>query len=100
MDKTDQELNRLLDSYKVANADDALLESIMLQVRASKILAFPHTRPSPRLWLSNAGLMVATALYGFWLGGATPAIQTSREGSAVNYDSVILGPQTMQEVML
>ena len=101
MDDTEAKLDRWLDSYKVQDADDALLDCILLQARETKIMPFPKRTISQPHWLKNASLVAATALCGFWLGNISLETTTaSATSNSINYDTVILGPQTMQEVML
>ena len=94
----DKALDRLLESYVVAPADEALLEHIMAQAVAMPIAVYHWRRAMP--------LLAACAVLGFWIGGATlPAVttavaqQSSGQGT-VNFDNVILGPTTFQEVIL
>ncbi len=103
MDNTDQELDRWLAAYKVRDADEALLDVIVQQARDTKIVSFPAYSHTQHRWFKNAGFMAATALCGFWLGNTsleTVAAVASADSDAINYDTVILGPQTLQEVML
>lgn len=107
MDKSDQDLNRWLDSYRVENADEALLESIILEARQrkqdAKVVTFPKAAGQGG-WFKNAGAMAATALCGFWLGTASlqeaGTVLSSSDDAAINIDTVILGPQNQHEVLL
>lgn len=105
MDK-DTELNRLLGRYTIADADDALLDRIVAHAQA--------TKPSPLRapandngWLKSAALLAACAVFGFVYGGSTvttsttaPQHATAQESSSVDIDTIILGPTTLNEVLL
>ena len=107
MDK-DTELDRLLDRYAVADADDALLGRIVAQTQA--------TRPSPLRapandngWFKSAALLAACAIFGFAYGGSTvvtPSAATvaqhasAQESNDVDMDTLILGTTTLNEVLL
>ncbi len=103
MDHNEEKLNRCLDSYTVEDADPALLEGIILQARTlkqeSKIV--PLTRAS---WFKNASAVAAVAICGFWMGGASletaDEVLSVSQTNAINFDTVILGPKTIHEVML
>lgn len=98
--KTDTKLDKFLDSYKVQDADSALLESIVAQVQSA------NNYNNDYLWVRNTAMLAATAIVGFWLGSLSlqsEGINTSQsnlKSGTVTLDSVILGPKTLNELML
>ena len=98
----DKELAQLLDSYAVADADQALLDRIVARAEATKIIAMP----ARLTWIKSAAMIAATAVLGFWFGNATLQTPThyvqadENTSGSVNLDKVIIGPKTFNEVML
>lgn len=97
----DKQLNQLLDSYAVEDADTALLDRIVERAQATHgsppVVSLPAYRPL------MAAMMAACAVLGFWMGNATLVVeaQTAQNpAGAVSLDSVILGPNSFSEVML
>jgi hypothetical protein len=95
MDNTqERQLNAWLDQYTVPDADEALLHAILSKAAQPKTTAHID-------WFRNAGLVAATALCGFWFGSASlQTVVAATPLASLNIDNVILGPQTMNEVML
>ncbi len=95
----DKELDRLLDEYKVADADQALLDRIVTAAKAQ-----PANENTRRLWLQRSAMMAAMAVLGFWLGHATgprqQAASTTTAQSSYYLDSMIMGPQSLDEMRL
>lgn len=105
MDKEDRILDRLLDTYKVENANDALLDRIVAQAQATK--RPPLRVPVNDNWFRQAGILTACALFGFWYGSATPTVVPQQsdtisvtESGSVSLDALVLGPDNFNEVLL
>jgi hypothetical protein len=98
------EIDKMLDSYKVADADDVLLDRIV--TIAQKQAA--NENAAKRTWLQRGALLAATAVLGFWLGNATvPAAKnysapvTQTTGSEQYYlDRMIMGPKSLDDMQL
>ncbi len=99
MDNQDHDttLQRLLDSYDIAPPDPALIDRIVALTHSHRIPA-----NSNQSWMQNAALIAATAVVGFWFGSLTPLQDTATTSASggLSLESVILGPQSVSEVML
>ena len=102
----DTQLDTLLSSYTVEQPDSALLERIVARAKEDKA----QPKRVEQGWFKTAPLIAACALFGFMAGGLLPqettsnAVQaqasTQQTTDSVNYDAVILGATTLQEVQL
>ena len=99
----DHELNRLLQSYKVSDADDALLGRIMQRVETEK----QKSRPPyvPVMWMQRVAALVLLAVLGFSSGFATrTTIVTAQLEESTTQDeqiyNMIINPQTLEEIVL
>ncbi|MDR3424571.1 MAG: hypothetical protein P4M13_05770 [Alphaproteobacteria bacterium] len=106
----DCEMAQRLADYRVADADEALLDRIVAAACAT-----PQNPPrsfSLRIWVqswtADAAALVAVALLGFWIGthsfpAATTKTAAAREASSVGenyFDRIIFGPQSWKEINL
>ena len=99
-------LDALLEAYEVKDANKELVERIMAQ--AQKQSARPRARHFSE-FSRAASLMAACAVIGFCMGGTTRAPTTSTTvttqaasatSGSTDLNTIILGPTTLQEVML
>lgn len=102
MDTSDDvALRRVLQHYRVDDADDALLERVMEALPEQSRPATTARRPAP--WLAQASALAACAAFGFWLGQATlPPPMATPAPLTQDYDlsPMILGVHSIEEVML
>lgn len=99
-EKQDNQLKALLQHYQVKPADSALIGRIVLSVQTAETTP---GRRKPFMWLSNAAMMCATALFGFWLGSSysmQPAINPSNYYDAIPIDTILFGTNNIKEVVL
>jgi hypothetical protein len=99
----DHELNRLLQSYHVKDADNALLERIMQRVEAEKQTAKPSYMPL--MLIQRVAALVLLAVLGFSSGLATRStIVTAQLDDSTTQDeqiyNMIINPQTLEEIVL
>jgi hypothetical protein len=108
-----KKLASMLDSYQVADADDALITNILAQVQAT-----PQLTPLPiyvMVWSRYAKRIVMTlcAISGFIIGGLLPAEEAVWQEASNHViaseadsqptralDHMILGPQVLEEFRL
>jgi hypothetical protein len=96
----DNELDKMLDSFKVADADKALLDRIVATAQRQ-----PANENTRRLWLQRSAMMTVLAVVGFWLGHVAGPVQqaastTTATQSSYYLDSMIMGPQSLSDMGL
>jgi hypothetical protein len=122
----DKDLDRLLDTYVVADADEALLARVLAAVEIAEFLPSTHIastqvqeQNASRTLLAYAVILLLIGLSGFGLGvrqtrdsgqkievaSGTNTSMTSANSQAVQYrngyaDRIILGPDSPYEIML
>ena len=99
----DHELNRLLQSYEVKDADNALIERIMQRVEAEKQTAKPAYMPM--MWMQRVAALVLLAVLGFSSGLATRTtiVTAQLDESDTQYEQIydmMINPQTIEEIIL
>jgi hypothetical protein len=91
----DRRLDKILDSYVVANADNAFLERVVLHVQEHKALSINR-----RKYLYAALFSIVT-LSGFWVGNASIAVTSAQATLQYSYIAqAILGPVSLSEFFL
>jgi anti-sigma factor RsiW len=94
----DKELNRLLDSYTVAGADQALIDRINQQVQAQQVVI---AVPARRYNAFYAAVFVVLAFSGFFMGNASKTAVTASSASYSKYISqTVLGPASINDFSL
>ena len=109
--RTEEELKlaEWLDSYELPDADSQLLERIVQQAKQAKVAEMVILLPCNRR--RHASVLAALAVIGFWLGHISLQQQANDTLSqtfaipvnlsdTVNLDKVILGLESLQEMML
>jgi hypothetical protein len=101
-------IDKLLDSYTVADADQALLDRIVAKAQAQPA----NENISAVVWMRRSAMLAATAVLGFWLGNVThpaakmtPAAITTAATAATTaqqdyLDRMIMGPGSLEEMGL
>jgi anti-sigma-K factor RskA len=111
---SDSELDALLATYKLAEANPDLLSKIVAQAaitpqKKKSIFAWPQLQfLSDVIWRWEAAAFAALALLGFWIGAAsfasleTRIVQPSSSSSsdAAYINTIIFGPTTWKEVTI
>ncbi|MDR3448950.1 MAG: hypothetical protein P4M15_04240 [Alphaproteobacteria bacterium] len=100
----ERKLKDWLDSYKVADADSALLDRIVARAAATPQQT---EQIDSRSWGSYATALAAVAVLGFWFGNASLSKPVSTLSSQQSFlsgksylNKIIFGPKTWQEVSL
>lgn len=119
----DQKLDMLLSTLQPAAADDALVDKIMAAAMATPQqdastpartahVPYPFMRRLHMAGFGRAGVaLAATAIFGFWLGQANiatqttnlstqPAVSESASSAGITLETVVFGPGSLDELML
>ncbi|TAL28358.1 MAG: hypothetical protein EPN97_14575 [Alphaproteobacteria bacterium] len=102
-------LDKMLDSYKVSDAGDPLLDRIVTAAQTQAA----NENAAKAIWFRRTAMLAATAVLGFWIGNATkPAVHattatissysTAQTGSNEQYylDRMIMGPDSLDDMQL
>lgn len=103
----DNDLDKMLGSYKVADAGAELRERIVAAAKAQ-----PANENTRAVWLRHGALLAMAAVLGFWLGNATIPVQhvaktaptvtnTTTSTTGQDYlERMIMGPGSLQDMRL
>lgn len=104
----DNDLDKMLDSYKVADAGAELRERIVSAAKTQ-----PANENTRAVWLRHGALLAMAAVLGFWLGNATIPVQhvvkpaaptatttTTSTAGQDYFDRMILGPGSLEDMRL
>lgn len=100
------ELDKMLDTYKVADADAPLLDRITAAAQREAV----NENAAKAVWIRRTAMLAVTAILGFWMGNVTqPAsrpltatsVSVQSAGSDQYYlDRMIMGPGSLDEIGL
>ncbi|MEZ0224088.1 MAG: hypothetical protein ACAH83_06015 [Alphaproteobacteria bacterium] len=103
------DLDKVLDSYKVADAGAPLLERVVAAAQSQHA----NENATKAVWVRRTAMLVATAVLGFWMGNvtqpstristaATSSYETTQASGSNQYylDRMIMGPGSLNEIGL